>query len=58
MVEDNWGSEGSHGKRKMNANPIPTFRLTDINSPFKSATARKNRASSVITSTLAINCHR
>lgn len=49
---------GTHGNRNTNANPIANFRLTDMNSPFRRATASANKRSSVITLTAAMNCHR
>lgn len=48
----------THGKRKMNAKPTASLRLTDMNRPFKRMTARMKRRSSVMMSTAAMNCHR
>lgn len=54
------GKDGclAHGNRNINANPMASLRLMDMNRPFRRITARKKIMSSVITSTAAINCQR
>jgi hypothetical protein len=47
----------THGKRNIKAKPMASLRRTDMNKPFRRTIASMKRRSSVIMSTVVMNCH-